>query len=144
MDLNGASMNGWGRVGLVLSIIWTAVVLGYVYLEIKSFPLDANTAYLSEPSSFTRKEAEVFFFIYIQASQRKSPAELALYKKYIEEAETEESRQEWISLRDSYRYSSAINAQLILLAIVGPVVFVWLCVQTGLWVLQGFRNEINK
>lgn len=138
-------MSGWRRIGVVLSAIWTVMVLAYATYEYSRFPLEPLTTYLSRPDYTVYEKAKNFSFIVIRETPGQeaiSSAERALYEKLIREATTESERQSWIAARDLVQYSSGVAWEFLLLAISLPIGLAWGLVRIGLsafvWVRKGF------
>lgn len=138
-------MNGWQRIGIVLSAVWTAIVLVYAAYEYYRFPLQPLTVHLSRPDYADYENAKSFRFIEIRETPGKeaiSGEESALYEKVIREAATESERQSYIAARDLVHYSSGVSWVFLLLAISLPIVLAWVLVAVGvhafLWVRNGF------
>ncbi|OQW69223.1 MAG: hypothetical protein BVN34_06975 [Proteobacteria bacterium ST_bin12] len=141
-------MNGWKRIGVVLSVIWALMVITYAIYEYSKFPLEPFTTYLSPPDSVTNEQAKNFYFVVIRGEsglEAKSSAELALYEELIRVAPTESDRQLQIAARDLTEYSSGVAWMTFLMSILLPVGLIWGLSLAGyrilLWIRKGFNNE---
>lgn len=138
-------MSGWRRLGVVLSAIWTVLVIAYATYEYVRFPLEPLTTYLSRPDYTVYEEAKNFRFIVIRATPGQeaiSSAERALFEKLIREAATKSEQLSWIAARDLVQYSSGLAWEVLLTAISLPIGLAWVLVtislRTFIWVRKGF------
>ena len=139
-------MGGWKRIGIVLSVLWAAMVVGYAGYEYFRFPLEPFTIYLMRPDYTDYETAKGFHFIIVKETpgqEALSGAERAAYEKLIREAKSESERNSYIASRDLTQYSSDIAWGALLASIFIPLALAWglftVGIRTLAWVSKGFR-----
>ena len=140
-------MNGWVRIGIVLTVIWALLVSGYAIYELETFPMKPFVAYMGPLDSYYLEGAEKFFFIKI--TTKKNGDNLTSYEKEyfddeIRAAKTELEKLHLLEARNLQESTSGLNGTffifIILTAILG-----WVICYSGVaatkWIAGGFKNS---
>ncbi len=142
-------MNGWMRLGIVLSVCWAVFVGTLTAYEYFRFPLEPSGAYEDRPEPQVYEQAKKFYLVVVKETtglKALSPDQREGLERLIRESQTDQDRSMRIALRDSvYYYSSGINWPLFLAVLFLPVALGWFIVYAlrfaVRWVSQGFRDE---
>ena len=89
-------MNGWKRLGVVISGAWILLVVSYAAYEFYTFPLKPFVSYTGSTAAGYEGDRQGFWFV--RAVTKSGPESLTatertFFEKQIKEAKTDEERQ---------------------------------------------------
>ena len=140
-------MNGWKRLGVVISGAWILLVVSYAAYEFYTFPLKPFVSYTGSTAAGYEGDRQGFWFV--RAVTKSGPESLTatertFFEKQIKEAKTDEERQIHVAAYNVPETSSGLKP-LFFALLAGPVVFAWGAAYFLLaivkWVRGGFLSK---
>jgi hypothetical protein len=134
-------MNGWQRLMVVVSGLWSLCVAGYYYYEYINFPVEHGIQHISIEENI-QKRANNFYLISIKQISAIDDADRPKFEKDYRDAATPEEKQFYYKmLNDYWRYESATNWGNLSVFLFLPI-FLFLALSSSiLWVTQGFKKS---
>ena len=136
-------MNGWQRLGIVLSVLWAMSVLGYAYFESRQVNMTPFRNYEQVPVGAWERSMTMYL-VRIERSSLGASSPYSLIQKY-HAATSEEERVEIRKQIDIVNQSTYSITPTSLLAelLFGPLTALWLLAYVSLaiwrWIAAGFR-----
>lgn len=132
-------MTGWTRIGIVISLLRTTLVLGYSIYEYCVFPFDQSIIVEATDAQF-----QDFKFVYVQQTPNRD-LDGGIYRQMLRDAKTEKEKQGVIAMGEVLQQSTGVHWVKLLSFVVLPLGVIWiLClvsVRTLAWITRGFENE---
>ena len=136
-------MNGWQRIGIVISALWTLSVAGYAAYERLDMPIPLFWEVTNHPERGEWSEARNKLFVDYDAHSPSSlnvGATLDAYRNAKTEAEKVAISKELTRIEYSTSLKGVFFAVLVL-----PIILFWLCAYIGVfaysWIKQGFKGS---
>jgi len=132
-------MTGWIRIGIVISLLWTSLVVGFSVYEYYVFPFDQASIVESIDPNY-----QGYKFIYIQQTSNRD-TDRGIYEQMLREAKTEKEKQEVVTMGDKLQQSIGVHWVKLASCIALPIGLIWMLfiLSVRIWecVARGFENE---
>jgi hypothetical protein len=136
-------MNGWQRMGVVVSVLWALAVLGYAAYERSEMPIPVFSEVTRQPERGEWSVACDRVFLDCEAYSPPSNA-ISAYLDAYKNAKTEEEKISVSKQMPQTTWGTSFKG-LFFIVLLLPIAVLWICAYAAVfayaWIKQGFKES---